>query len=155
MLKYFVDHFKFEYASPCTEDYCDILTKGKPLNSELKIIVIDDEEDILTLYKDFLVSKGHEVFSSLNADNIMPDFVKHCPDIALLDYRIAGRKSGIDAAIEILTEFPLFPILFVTAYDQLYKLILDYSEFKGKKISILLKPVLLKKIEDTLLNLVK
>ena len=124
-------------------------------STKLKIAVIDDEQDILTLYEDFLISRGHEVYGSLNADNIMPDFVKNLPDIALLNYRIAGQKSGIDAAIEILTEYPCFPILFVTAYDQLYKIILGYSELKGKNISVLLKPVLLKKIEDALLTLVK
>ena len=124
-------------------------------STKLKIAVIDDEHDILTLYEDFLISRGHEVYGSLNADNIMPDFVKNLPDIALLNYRIAGQKSGIDAAIEILTEYPCFPILFVTAYDQLYKIILGYSELKGKNISVLLKPVLLKKIEDALLTLVK
>ena len=121
--------------------------------TKLKIAVVEDEEDILTLYKNFLISKGHEVFSSLNADDIMSNFLKNRPDIALLDYRMGGHKSGIEAAIEILTDYPLFPIFFVTAYEALFSDILNYPIFKDKKISILIKPVLLMKIEDAILNL--
>jgi DNA-binding NtrC family response regulator len=123
-------------------------------NTKLKISVIDDEQDILTLYKDYLISKGHEVFSFLNADNILREFLKNPTDIALMDYKILGHKSGIDAAIEILGKYPLFPILFITAYEQLRLDILNYSIFRDKRISILIKPVFLQDIEDTLLNLV-
>ena len=76
--------------------------------TRLKIAVIEDEEDILTLYKDFLINKGHEVFASLNGDNVMADFFTNRPDILLMDYRMAGHRSGIDAAIEILTNYPFF-----------------------------------------------
>ncbi len=124
-------------------------------NTKLKIAIIEDEEDILTLYKDFLISKGYEVFSSLNADNIMSDFLKNRPDITLQDYRMVGHKSGIDAAIEILTAYPLFPILFITAYEVLFSDILNYPIFKDKKISILMKPVVLQRIEEAILNLLK
>ena len=121
--------------------------------TKLKIAVVEDDEDILTLYKNFLISNGHEVFSSLNADDIMSNFLKNRPDIALLDYRMVGHKSGIEAGIEILTDYPLFPILFVTAYEALFSDILNYLIFKDKKISILIKPVLLRKIGDAILNL--
>jgi hypothetical protein len=33
---------------------------------------------------------------------------------------MAGHKRGIEAAIEILTDYPQFPILFVTAYEALF-----------------------------------
>lgn len=122
----------------------------------LKIAIIEDEEDILTLYKDFLINRGHEVISSLlNADNIISNFIRNLPDIVIMDYRMDGHKNGIDAAIEILTKYPLFPILFITGYEVLHRDILNYSIFEGKKISILTKPVFLKEIEDALLNLVK
>ncbi|HJR83808.1 MAG TPA: response regulator [Nitrososphaeraceae archaeon] len=123
--------------------------------TQLKISVIDDEPDILTLYKDFLIGKGHEVFSYLNADNILKEFRKSLPDIALMDYKMVGHKSGIDAAIEILTDFPLFPILFISAYGQLHEDILNYPIFKHKTISILIKPVFLQDLENSILSLVK
>ena len=86
---------------------------------------------------------------------MMANFSKNRPDIAIMDYRMAGHKNGIDAAIEILTVFPLFPILFITGYEQLFSDILEYTIFEGKKIAILIKPVFLREIEDSLLNLLK
>ena len=77
------------------------------------------------------------------------------PDVALMDYRMTGHKSGIDAAIEILTEYPIFLILFITVYEQLHRDILSYPLLKDKNVSILMKPVLLKDIEDAILDLVK
>ena len=68
---------------------------------------------------------------------------------------MTGHKSGIDAAIEILTEYPIFLILFITVYEQLHRDILSYPIFNCKKISILMNPVLLKDIEDAILDLVK
>lgn len=119
-------------------------------------MIIEDEEDILTLYKDFLINRGHEVIcSSLNANNIMSDFNVNRPDVAIMDYRMTGHKNGIDAAIEILSEYPQFPILFVTGYNQLGKDILTYPLLKGKNIDILVKPVHLKDLEDALLSLTK
>ena len=85
----------------------------------------------------------------------MSDFLKNRPDITLQDYRMVGHKSGIDAAIEILTAYPLFPILFITAYEVLFSDILNYPIFKDKKISILMKPVVLQRIEEAILNLLK
>ena len=118
-------------------------------------MIIEDEVDIFTLYKDYLIQRGHEIIcSSLNANNIMVDFDINRPDIAIMDYKLTGHKNGIDAATEILTDYPQFPILFITAYEQLRKDILGYPIFKGKKIQILLKPATLKEIEDTVLNLV-
>lgn len=123
---------------------------------KLKIMIIEDEEDILSLYKDYLLRKGFEIIcSSSNADDFMPNFRKNHPDIALMDYRMAGHKNGIDAAIEILTEYPLFPILFITAYEQLRKDILSYPIFKDKNVLILLKPAPLPEIESAILDLVK
>lgn len=123
-------------------------------NSKLKIGIIDDE-DILTLYKDYLISRGHEVvFSLFSVENIILNFAKNIPDLVLLDYKFGGLRNGIDAAVEILSKYPLFPIVFITAYEQMYQDILCYPTLQGKNISILIKLVLLKSIEDAILNVV-
>jgi DNA-binding LytR/AlgR family response regulator len=123
--------------------------------SRLRISIIEDEQDNLIIYKDFLIGRGHEIVSiSLNAENVLHNFVKNSPDIFLLDYRIPGNKSGIDVAIEILTVYPLFPILFISAYDNLRNDMLNYTIFRDKKIDILTKPVHLEEIEKAMLKLV-
>lgn len=87
-----------------------VIQNEKP--KKLKIMIIEDEEDILILYRDFLRVLGHEIVcNSLHANNTMSDFEKYLPDICVMDYKIPGRKSGKDAAIEILTKYPLTPII--------------------------------------------
>jgi DNA-binding NtrC family response regulator len=123
---------------------------------KLKIMIIEDEEDILILYTHYLPNRGHDVVcSSLNANNIMADFDKNLPDICLMDYKLPGHTSGVNAAIEILTKYPLSPILFITAYEPLRKEIFNNPFFKDKNIDVLIKPVRLNEIEKVMLNLVK
>ena len=84
----------------------------------IKIMIIEDEEDILILYNDYLSSKGHQVVNRyLNADSIITDIEKETPDVYLIDYRLPGNKNGIDVAIEILNKYPSSPILFITAFE--------------------------------------
>jgi len=120
----------------------------------LKIMIIEDEEDILILYNDYLSSKGHQVINRyLNADSIMSDIEKDTPDIYLIDYRLLGNKNGIDAAIEILNKFPSAPIVFITAFELLDREISKHPIFYDKNIDVLLKPVKLNEIENSILNL--
>jgi len=129
-----------------------VIQKEKP--KKLKIMIIEDEEDILILYRDFLRVIGHEIVcGSQHADNIMSEFDKNLPDVCLMDYRIPGHKSGMDAAMEILTKYPLTPIIFITGYDQLQKEITNNAFFKDKNIRVLLKPVRLSEIEKVILDL--
>jgi len=128
---------------------------GEHNNRKLKIMIIEDEEDILILYKDYLTNKGYSVVcSSLNANNIILDFDKNVPDISLIDYKLPGDRSGVDAAIEILTKYPLSLIIFITAYEPVRKEILNNPFFKDKNVHVLIKPVRLIGIEEVMLNLV-
>jgi DNA-binding NtrC family response regulator len=121
----------------------------------LKIMIIDDEEDILTLYNDYLSSKGYDVVSRYTSGNhIMTDLEKHNPDIYLIDSRLPGKKSGTDIAIEILDKNPSAPILFITADQDQHRQITKNPTFNDKKVDILLKPVKLDQIENSILNLV-
>ena len=119
-----------------------------------KIMIVEDEEDILILYKDFLSGKGHDVTTSYhNGDVRIEDIVKAGCEIYLIDYRLPGNKNGIDVASQILDKFPMAPILFITAYENLNKEISKNPIFHGKNVEVLLKPVKLDKIESTLISL--
>jgi len=121
----------------------------------IKIMIIEDEEDILILYNDYLSSKGHQVVNRyLNADSIITDIEKETPDVYLIDYRLPGNKNGIDVAIEILNKYPSSPILFITAFEPLDREISKHPIFYDKKLDVLLKPIKLDEIENSILNLV-
>ena len=125
------------------------------INKKLKIMIVEDEEDILILYKDFLSVKGHDVTAIyLNGEDMIEEIDAVKSEIYLIDYRLPGNKNGIEVAIEILNKFPAAPILFITAYENLQKDISKNPIFYDKNVQVLLKPVKLDKIENAMVNLV-
>ena len=66
------------------------------------MLIIEDEQDLLTLFRDYLSAQGHEVVSCyLNANNILRDFEKNKPDICLIDYALPGDKNGIELMLPL------------------------------------------------------
>lgn len=124
-------------------------------NEKLKIMVVNDEADILRLYSDYFSKRGHQVLKTyLTAENVMNDIERERPNMYVIDHKLPGSKDGIDLAIEILTKYPSSPILFVTANEYLDSELSKHRIFDGKKIKTLLKPARLQQIENDMLDLV-
>lgn len=120
------------------------------------IMILDDEEDILTLYSDYLSSLGHRILSSyVNADSILQDIDIEPPDIYIIDYRLPSNMNGVEVAIEILKKFPSALIIFITGYEMLEKELSKHDIFCDKKIDVLIKPIKLNRIQDSLLSLLR
>jgi DNA-binding NtrC family response regulator len=118
------------------------------------IMILDDEEDILNLYSDYLSSRGHRVLKTyVNADTILDDIDIEFPDLYIIDYRLLGNMNGIEVAIEILKKFPSACIVFITGVELLDQEIVKHDIFTDKNIDVLLKPVKLYQIQDSLLTL--
>jgi len=119
------------------------------------VLIIEDEQDLLTLFRDYLSAQGHEVVSCyLNANNILRDFEKNKPDICLIDYALPGDKNGIDAAIEIVSKYPSMPILFITGHESKREDLLKHPMLQDKNVEILVKPVKLLQLEFAVLDIV-
>ena len=117
-------------------------------------MILDDEEDILTLYHDYLSRKGHRIIRTyVNADTILQDIDIDPPDVYIIDYRLLGNMNGIEVAIEILKKFPSACIIFITAIELLDQEISKHDIFSDKNIDVLLKPVKLNRIQESLLTL--
>jgi DNA-binding NtrC family response regulator len=102
--------------------------------SAYTIMILDDEEDILTLYSDYLSKMGHKILSAyVNADSILQDIDIEPPDLYIIDYRIPGNLNGVEVAIEILKKFPLSCIIFITAFEMLEKELSKHEIFCDKK----------------------
>ena len=118
------------------------------------IMILDDDEDILKLYSDYLSYKGHRVIHTyVNADNILQDIDIECPDLYIIDYRLLGNLNGIEVAIEIFKKFPSANIIFITAVELLEQEISKHDIFYDKNIDVLLKPVKLDQIQNSLIHL--
>ena len=124
------------------------------IRKKLTIMILDDEEDILVLYGDYLTKQGHRVLNTyVNGETILEDIDIERPDIYIIDYLLPGNKNGIEVASEILKKFPSSCIMFITGFELLNEEISKYDIFYGKNIDILIKPVRLRLLEDSLLNL--
>jgi DNA-binding NtrC family response regulator len=122
---------------------------------QLNIMIIEDEQDILLLYKDYLLSRGHKIVAtSTTANEILSDYDRIQPDVAIIDYKLPNNKNGIDAAIQILDKYPSAAILIVTAYETVKKEIAKRSLFDNKLVEVLIKPLRLAQLETSIVDIV-
>lgn len=83
-----------------------------------KILIADDEPDIVEILKYNLVKEGYQVVTAKDGDEAIVKAKQFEPDLAILDVMMP-RKSGIEVC-EILRSQPLFKdtlILFLTALN--------------------------------------
>ena len=81
-----------------------------------KILIADDEPDILEIIKFNLQTEGYEVLTAKNGDEAIDQAKKHQPDLIILDIMMPG-KNGIDVCT-ILRMQPAFKetlIIFLSA----------------------------------------
>lgn len=85
-------------------------------NAVARVVVVDDQDFIRELYKDFLESKGITVFAARDGDEAVRVFksMKNRPDAIIMDHRMPG-KDGIETTKEILSIDPRVPIIFSSA----------------------------------------
>jgi DNA-binding response OmpR family regulator len=127
----------------------------KKEKKQLSIMIIEDEQDILLLYKDYLSSRGYNVVAtSTTANEIMSDYDRIRPDVAVIDYKLPADKNGLDAAIQIIEKYPSAAILIVTAYETVTKEIAKISLFDNKRVEVLIKPLRLAQLESSIVNIV-
>ena len=60
-----------------------------------RILVVDDNSDILQVVRIFLESNGYEVSTISKGDNILNDVVNYSPQIILLDVYLRG-SNGVE-----------------------------------------------------------
>jgi len=122
---------------------------------KLKIMIIQGDDDNLSLYIDYLSKRGYHVIARYTkGNNILSDVEKQPPDVFILNSKLPGNKSGMEVATEILDVYPSAPILFITADYGQPVVVKKHPKLRDKKVEILLKPVKLEQIENTILKLV-
>src|SRR5215208_7042994 len=119
-----------------------------------KIMIIEDEIDILLLYKDYLNNKGFSVLAtSTTANEALKDYENFYPNLIILDYNLPGKTNGLEASRQILKKYPKVPIIIVTAFDIVKNELSQDQFFTDKNIILLLKPIKLNILESNIKNL--
>lgn len=86
--------------------------------TKAKILVVDDEEDILVLFKRLLEAKGFEVQTASNtmgAGYLLADF---SPDLVVLDIMLPGSLSGDQACDTLRNLCPGIKIIFFSGMER-------------------------------------
>lgn len=91
-----------------------------------KILVIDDDEDILDAVQMLLETGGYQVSTSTNADAV-ENSPKEYPDLILLDVLLSGQ-DGREVAKRLKNQKSTknIPILMMSAHPTAHKTIKDY-----------------------------
>ncbi|HTL08474.1 MAG TPA: response regulator [Chitinophagaceae bacterium] len=81
-----------------------------------KILVVDDNEDILVILKNFLSLKGFEVLVSLSCNEAMQIFYNFKPQLVLLDINV-GQEDGrvMCEQIKSEAEYKHIPVILISA----------------------------------------
>ena len=112
----------------------------------MKILIIDDEMDILTLFKDVLESIGHDVDIAIDGEMGLEKFKDGSEvDLVVMDYRMYG-KDGLQISRKILNIDKNARILFASADNSIKEKAIQMGA-----VGFLLKPfdvdVLMREIE--------
>jgi DNA-binding NtrC family response regulator len=117
-------------------------------NKTARVMIIEDDEDILLLYKDYLKRKGHTVIvSSTTADEALRDYDDYKPDLVIVDFKLPGHKNGLQAAREILAKHSSARILIITAFEHVREG-MDEAGLSTKSVTMLIKPIKLSRLSE-------
>lgn len=82
----------------------------------MKILIVDDEEHILRLYREELQDEGYDVITASNGQEAVEKFEKESPDLVTLDIRMPD-VDGIVLLRQLKEKKPRMPIIMLTAFD--------------------------------------
>src|SRR5215216_4520978 len=91
-----------------------------------KILIADDEPDILEIVSFNLQAEGYEVFTAKNGDEAIEEAKKNHPDLIILDVMMPG-KNGFEVCniLRLQPEFKDTLVIFLTALND------ETAEIKG------------------------
>lgn len=89
------------------------------MKPELKLLLIDDNEDFRVALKGLLSSHNFEIVEAANGEQALEMMNVHQPDMAIVDLDMP-KMNGIEYSRRAKKDRPSFPIIMVTAYSQFY-----------------------------------
>lgn len=131
----------------------------------MKILIAEDEKDVLAAYQVALAAAGHEVIVAENGEDCINSYrqhfeqfkrdsnldrtsKQHAPfDAVLLDYRMP-KKDGMEVAKEVLALYPRQRIIFASAHVK--ETLLDSVKQLNRVVELMQKPFGINALIDTL-----
>jgi putative nucleotidyltransferase with HDIG domain len=107
------------------------------LTSPAKILVVDDESEIVAFIRELLVSRGYEVLGLSDPREASTQFDVFQPDACIFDFRMP-HHTGADLLDLVKQKDPKVEVIFLTAQDEAS---LAVNLMKRGAMDFLLKPV--------------
>ena len=82
----------------------------------VKILIVDDEENIRFLYEQELLDEGYEIILARDGVECLDMVARHAPDLIILDIRMP-RMDGLEAIGKIIEINKHIPIIINSAYS--------------------------------------
>jgi len=109
------------------------------------ILVVDDEDCIRKVLRQFLTGKGHEVLEAADGLEALAVLEKYTVDLAVVDLMMP-HMNGLEVLQQMQQDFPDTKAMAISAVGQ----ILDPAERELNVVRTLKKPLELKELGDTL-----
>ncbi|WP_114938613.1 response regulator [Mucilaginibacter endophyticus] len=94
----------------------------------IKVLVVDDDNDILDVMYEALSYEGYEVHSLSEIDNIFHEIMSYKPDLIILDYILKGVTGGeLCQQIKINRYTAQLPVIILSAYPKARQALDDCS----------------------------
>jgi len=93
-----------------------------------KILVVEDDHDILSLLKDVLENEGYEVTGLDFTDNILQNINQYHPDLVMLDFLLPGVNGGElchEIKSNVLTAG--LPVIMLSAFPRVLESLGDFG----------------------------
>jgi DNA-binding response OmpR family regulator len=82
-----------------------------------RILILDDNQDILDIVHETLSYEKFDVKSTSESADVMPMLQQFIPDLVILDFRVAGTNGGeLCKQIKSHPDFKHVPVIIFSAY---------------------------------------
>ncbi len=109
------------------------------MNEALKILIVDDEPDVVEILRYNLVKENYHVFKAYNGMEAIDLAIKNNPDLIIMDIRMPGI-SGIETCrkLRLIGSLKNTPVLFLTADSDEYTMM---NAFEAGANHFITKPI--------------
>lgn len=130
----------------------DLFLKKK-MKETLKVLIVDDEPDVVEILRYNLTKEKYEVFTAYNGIDALALAIKNTPDLIIMDIRMPGI-SGIETCrkIRLINSLKTTPVLFLTADSDEYTTLNAFEAGANHFITKPIRPSILLEMIQELFN---
>lgn len=109
-----------------------------------KLLIVDDERNIRTLFRDELEEAGYDVETAGSGHEALEKVASQTPDLIVLDIRMEDM-TGLEVLEKVRQEHETLPVIMCTAVRGLQD---DYTIWDSKVSDYITKPVDLEVLKE-------